>query len=121
VLIKRAERQARRDNLAGALPNRLDEGVDRRSFLRRSGLAAGGLATLGALQLGSVRKAKAGPPPPAGAVLTRRKNVCTHCSVGCSVIAGSQMVCGLDRSLTTIARSIAGRTAARVRPSVTMS
>ena len=67
MLIKRAERQARRDNLAGALPNRLDEGVDRRSFLRRSGLAAGGLATLGALQLGSVRKAKAGRPPPAGA------------------------------------------------------
>ena len=65
MLIKRAERQARRDNLAGALPDRLDEGVDRRSFLRRSGLAAGGLATLGALQLGSVRKAKAGPPPPA--------------------------------------------------------
>ena len=73
MLIKRAERQARRGNLAGALPNRLDEGVDRRSFLRRSGLAAGGLATLGALPLGSVRKAEAGPPPPAGAVLTRRK------------------------------------------------
>ena len=87
MLIKRAERQARRGMLAGALPTRIDVGVDRRSFLRHSGLAAGSLATLGALQLGSVRKAEAGPPPPAGATLARRKNLCTHCSVGCSVIA----------------------------------
>ena len=26
-------------------------------------------------------------PPPPGAAVTRRKNICTHCSVGCSVIA----------------------------------
>jgi formate dehydrogenase major subunit len=87
VLIKRAERQARRDSLAGALPSQPDGGLDRRSFLRRSGLTAGSLATLGALQLGSVRKAKAGPPPPAGAKVTIRKNVCTHCAVGCTVTA----------------------------------
>ena len=61
--------------------------LDRRTFLRRSGLVAGGLAGLGALPLGSVRKAAAGPPPPPGATVTRRKNICTHCSVGCSVIA----------------------------------
>src|SRR6516164_7399548 len=59
VLIKRTERQARR----------------------------GGLATLGALPLASVRKAEAGPPPPAGAQVTIRKNICTHCSVGCTVVA----------------------------------
>ena len=35
----------------------------------------------------SVRKAEAGPPPPPGAAVTIRKNVCTHCSVGCTVIA----------------------------------
>src|SRR6202035_182898 len=87
VLTKRAERQARGDNLAGAVPDRADQGVDRRSFLRRSGLAAGGLAALGALQLGSVRKAKAGPPPPAGAKVTIRKSICTHCAVGCTVTA----------------------------------
>ena len=39
------------------------------------------------LSLGSVRKAEAGPPPPPGAAVTTRKNVCTHCSVGCTVIA----------------------------------
>jgi formate dehydrogenase major subunit len=87
VLIKRTERQARRGTLARALPCQGDGGLDRRAFLRRSGLAAGGLATLGALPLGSVRKAEAGPPPPAGAQVTIRKSVCTHCSVGCTVVA----------------------------------
>jgi formate dehydrogenase major subunit len=87
VLIKRSERQARRGTNAGALLTQLEGGLDRRGFLRRSGLVAGGLATLGALQLGSVRKAEAGPPAPAGAKVTIRKNVCTHCSVGCTVTA----------------------------------
>src|SRR5258708_7023255 len=87
VLIKRAERQARRGTLASMLPAQASDGVDRRSFLRRSGLAAGGLAALGTLPLGTVRKAEAGPPPPPRAAVTVRKNVCTHCSVGCTVIA----------------------------------
>ena len=62
-------------------------GLDRRTFLRRSGLAAGTLGALGALPLDGVRTAQAGPPPTPGATVTTRKNVCTHCSVGCSVIA----------------------------------
>ena len=78
MLIKRTERQARRSTLAGALPCQGDGGLDRRTFLRRSGLVAGSLATLGALSLRSVRKAEAGPPPPAGAQVTIRKNICTH-------------------------------------------
>src|SRR5437764_7468207 len=87
VLIKRTERQARRGTLAAALPCQGEDRLDRRGFLRRSGLLAGGLAALGALPLGSMRKAKAGPPPPAGAQVTIRKNICTHCSVGCTVVA----------------------------------
>ena len=86
MLIEERDRQARRGTLAGALQSDADGGLDRRAFLRRSGLAAGGLATLGALPLTSVRKAEAGVPPP-GAQVTIRKNVCTHCSVGCTVIA----------------------------------
>ena len=60
---------------------------DRRTFLRRSGLAAGGLAALGTLPLGGVRKAEAagaGPRRPTGII---RQNMCTHCSVGCTVLA----------------------------------
>ena len=34
-----------------------------------------------------MRKAEAGPPPPAGAQVTVRKSICTHCSVGCTVTA----------------------------------
>ena len=87
MLIKRTQREARRGALIASLPPQSSGGLDRRSFLRRSGLAAGGLAALGTLPLGSIRKAEAGPPPPPGANVTIRKNVCTHCSVGCTVIA----------------------------------
>jgi formate dehydrogenase major subunit len=87
MLIKRTERQARRGALAQALPGQSDAGLDRRSFLRRSGLVAGGLAALGTLPLASVRKAEAGPPAKPGAAVTIRKNICTHCSVGCTVVA----------------------------------
>jgi formate dehydrogenase major subunit len=87
VLIKRKERESHRGMLATALAGQSNGSLDRRTFLRRSGLAAGGLATLGALSLSSVRKAEAGPPPTAGARVLTTKAVCTHCSVGCTVIA----------------------------------
>ncbi len=87
MLIRRTEREARRGTLAAALASQSGGGLDRRAFLRRSGLVAGGLATLGALPLASVRKAQAGPPPAAGAQVTMTKAICTHCSVGCTVIA----------------------------------
>jgi formate dehydrogenase major subunit len=87
VLIKRTERPVRRAALAAALAEPTNGGLDRRTFLRRSGLVAGGLAALGALPLARVRKAEAGPPPPAGAQVTVRKSVCTHCAVGCTVTA----------------------------------
>jgi formate dehydrogenase major subunit len=87
MLIKRTERQARRGSFAGALSTQGEGRLDRRAFLRRSGLVAGGLATLGTLPLGSVRKAQAGPPAAPGVAVTIRKNICTHCSVGCTVVA----------------------------------
>jgi len=86
VLIKRTERRARGGQLA-VFAGQSDRGLDRRTFLRRSGLVAGGLGALGALPLTSVRRAEAGPPPPAGAQVAIRKNICTHCSVGCTVTA----------------------------------
>jgi len=85
VLIKRTERQTRRSSLATTVGSQAGVGLDRRSFLRRSGLVAGGLATIGALPLASVQKAEAAGPNVAGATI--RKNICTHCSVGCTVLA----------------------------------
>lgn len=63
--------------------------VDRRSFLQRSGLTAGGLAAVASLPPAMVRRAEAGPIVP-GVEVQVRKNVCTHCSVGCTVIAEVQ-------------------------------
>src|SRR5690625_7535507 len=58
--------------------------VDRRAFLRGSGLAVGGLAALG-MTGGTVTRASAASAD-TGAVEIR-KSVCTHCSVGCTVLA----------------------------------
>ena len=77
MLIKRTERRARGGQLA-VFAGQSDRGLDRRTFLRRSGLVAGGLGALGALPLTSVRRAEAGPPPPAGTQVAIRKNICTH-------------------------------------------
>ncbi len=90
MLIKRKDRETRRATLAAGLAAQSGGTFDRRSFLRRSGLVAGGLASLGALPLGSVRKAEAGSPPQAGMAVDVRKNICTHCSVGCTVTAKVQ-------------------------------
>ena len=87
MLIRKSERPRNRGKTAGVAVNESSAGLDRRSFLKRSGVTAGALAALGSLPLGSIRKAEAGPPAPAGAQVTVRKNICTHCSVGCSVIA----------------------------------
>src|SRR5471032_1766362 len=86
MLIKRTERQARRGTLADAFAGQTQGHLDRRTFLRRSGLTVGGLAAVGTLPLATVRKADAaGTMVTSGAAV--RKNVCTHCSVGCTVTA----------------------------------
>jgi formate dehydrogenase major subunit len=93
VLIKRTERERRRGHLAAQLSNHAASGMDRRTFLRRSGLVAGGLAAVGAMPLTGMRKADAAGATagqPGGAPITIRKNICTHCSVGCTVVAEVQ-------------------------------
>ncbi len=57
--------------------------VDRRGFLRGSGLAIGGLAALGATG-GTVKRAEAQTEADKIEII---KSVCTHCSVGCTVVA----------------------------------
>ena len=58
--------------------------VDRRAFLRGSGLAIGGLAAIGATG-GTVTRANA--QTAAASAVQTIKSVCTHCSVGCTVLA----------------------------------
>src|SRR5262249_38242466 len=94
MLVRRTPEQARRNAPTGPAPPapaaiRSSE-IDRRSFLRRSGLAAGALTALGTLPLAAIRKAEAGPPPVPGTAVERRKSICTHCSVGCTVTAEVQ-------------------------------
>jgi formate dehydrogenase major subunit len=88
MLIRRQARARSCHDANVSVPERRD--LDRRAFLKRSGLAAGTVAALGALPLGSVRKAGAISKPEAQTPTDVRKNICTHCSVGCTVIAEVQ-------------------------------
>jgi len=90
MLIKRKHLEANRGRLQAIAAGYGAGAVDRRTFLRRSGLTVGGLAAVGSIGLGSVRKAQAVPGPTQGAAVTIRKNICTHCSVGCTVTAEVQ-------------------------------
>src|SRR5512142_438422 len=69
------------------------KGMDRRTFLKRSGVALGSGALLGLLPLSCVRKAtveeKRNFPKP-NVQTEYRRTVCTHCSVGCGIIAEIQ-------------------------------
>ncbi|HYL49334.1 MAG TPA: molybdopterin-dependent oxidoreductase, partial [Stellaceae bacterium] len=58
--------------------------LDRRQFLRRSGLAVGGAGAVLATGGGMVQKAQA---QAAATAIKQVKTVCTHCSVGCTVMA----------------------------------
>jgi len=60
--------------------------MDRRTFLKRSGLTVGGAALASAAPLGLARKADA-QSAAAAKSLSKVKSVCTHCSVGCTVMA----------------------------------
>lgn len=86
MLIKRKTADVQRGRLQAAMAGLSSGVMDRRAFLRRSGLVAGGIAAAGAIQIGSVRKAEAqGIGPATGTKIV--KNICTHCSVGCTVKA----------------------------------
>jgi formate dehydrogenase major subunit len=68
------------------------EAIGRRAFLRRSGLALGGTAVAGMLPATFMRKAQAAErlAPKAGVETVIKHSICTHCSVGCGVIAEVQ-------------------------------
>ena len=86
MLIKRQDTKARRSSLATTVA--APKVLDRRGFLRNSGLTAGALAGLSALPLTRVEAASGGPKE--GVPVTIKTNICTHCSVGCTVKAEVQ-------------------------------
>ncbi|MFQ5773288.1 MAG: formate dehydrogenase subunit alpha [Kiloniellaceae bacterium] len=87
MLTKRTNGVASGPRLSKALAGVAGRAIDRRTFLKRSGLAAGSVAAASALPFGRVKKAAA---QTAARQVTQVKTVCTHCSVGCTVIAEVQ-------------------------------
>jgi formate dehydrogenase major subunit len=90
MLTKKTNGVAKGPRLSKALTGLTGSAVDRRTFLRRSGLAAGGIAAASTLAGGTVTKAKAAQPGAATGKIETIKSVCTHCSVGCTVVAEVQ-------------------------------
>ncbi len=91
MLIKRSDGARAKQRLASAYQGLSAGGLDRRSFLKQAGLAGAGVAALAGI---APRMAEA-----SGAAtgvhdlsqpIQRVKNVCTHCSVGCTVVAEVQ-------------------------------
>ncbi|MEZ5849667.1 MAG: formate dehydrogenase subunit alpha [Hyphomicrobiaceae bacterium] len=88
MLRKKTDRAASATRFAAALQEQTNGTVNRRTFLRNSGLAATGLAATTALTAGRVQKAEAAGP--ATGNIEIKKSICTHCSVGCTVVAEVQ-------------------------------
>jgi formate dehydrogenase major subunit len=86
MLRKKASGVARGPQSSSFIGRVAETVVDRRAFLRGSGLAIGGVATAAALVGSNVTPAKAA----AGGAAVIKKSVCTHCSVGCTVVAEVQ-------------------------------
>jgi len=65
--------------------------INRRAFLKRSGMTMGAGAAASMLAPSMMKKAKAAETSPkAGVEVEIKRSVCTHCSVGCGVIAEVQ-------------------------------
>ncbi len=86
MLTKRTNGVANGPRLSKAVAGIAGSAIDRRTFLKRSGLAAGGVAAA-SVPLGMVKKASAQSATGKVQVV---KSVCTHCSVGCTVMAEVQ-------------------------------
>ncbi|MEQ9330789.1 formate dehydrogenase subunit alpha [Thalassobaculum sp.] len=88
MLRKKASEVASRPRLSTFAAKTTERALDRRSFLRNSGLAVGGIAAATAFSGGSVRKAEAATAVKGDVQVI--KSICTHCSVGCTVMAEVQ-------------------------------
>lgn len=86
MLRKKTNGVANGSRLSSVLSSFKGTVVDRRSFLKKSGLTLGGAAAISTVGGGMVRKAKAAKVSAYGK-MDIKKSVCTHCSVGCTVLA----------------------------------
>ena len=84
MLTKKSSGVANGSRLQQSLAGVINGAIDRRTFLKRSGLAAGGAALASTLPLGGVKTAQA---QAASSAVKSVKTVCSHCTVGCTVIA----------------------------------
>ena len=87
MLRKKTNGVAQRPRNESALSQIAAKSVDRRAFLRGSGPAIGGMAAVAATG-GTVTKANAAAATTGAVDIV--KSVCTHCSVGCTVLAEVQ-------------------------------
>jgi formate dehydrogenase major subunit len=85
MLRRKTNGVARSPRPASALSRIAEKTVDRRSFLRGSGLVVGGIAAAAAFTGGTTKKASA--QSAVARAVEVKKSVCTHCSVGCTVLA----------------------------------
>ncbi len=85
MLTKKSNGVAGRPRLTKALAGVVGGSMDRRTFLKRSGVAAGGIALASTMSAGMVKKTEAATAVAGN--IEQVKSVCTHCSVGCTVIA----------------------------------
>jgi len=84
MLRKKTGGMAIGSRLSSALKDVASTTIDRRTFLRRSGLTVGGLAAAASFTGSMVEKAEATND---GGKVTTVKTICTHCAVGCTVLA----------------------------------
>jgi len=87
MLTKTSGGVANGHRLKKALAGVIGGSMDRRAFLKRSGLTAGGIAAASTMNFAMVKKAKAAKHTTGVKTV---KSVCTHCAVGCTVIAEVQ-------------------------------
>jgi formate dehydrogenase major subunit len=83
MLTKTSDGVANGPRLKKALAGVIGGSMDRRAFLKRSGVTAGGAAVASVMPLGMVKQAEAS----VAKEMKKIKSVCTHCAVGCTVVA----------------------------------
>ncbi|MBQ2262190.1 MAG: formate dehydrogenase subunit alpha [Loktanella sp.] len=91
MLVKRRSREtATAGRLSQMAAGMSAKPMDRRSFLRASGLSIGGLAAVATMGAGLTQRVEAAGFTDMAQPIEIKKNMCTHCSVGCTVLAEVQ-------------------------------